>query len=103
MIARISVEESACGECRCYSPANRAIGAKSARASIFREASSPSSCCPVVIAGDGFTQTTFNIFDHALDEVRSEPRWQAARDASINHAAKCQTCKFLNVCGGGYL
>lgn len=55
------------------------------------------------IAGDGFTQTTFNIFDHALDEVRNEPRWQAARDASINLAAKCQKCKFLNACGGGYL
>ena len=55
------------------------------------------------IAGDGFTQTTFNIFDHALDEVRNEPRWQAARDASINLAAKCRACKFMNACGGGYL
>ena len=55
------------------------------------------------IAGDGFTRTTFNIFDHALDEVRSEPRWQAARDASINLAAKCQKCKFMKACGGGYL
>ncbi len=55
------------------------------------------------IAGDGFTQTTFNIFDHALDDVRKEPRWQAARDASVNLAAKCQACKFMNACGGGYL
>jgi uncharacterized protein len=55
------------------------------------------------IAGDGFTQTTFNIFDHALDEVRNEPRWQAARAASINLAAKCQRCEFMNACGGGYL
>jgi hypothetical protein len=31
------------------------------------------------IAGDGFTQTRFNIFDHAIDEVRNEPRWKAAR------------------------
>ena len=55
------------------------------------------------IAGDGFTQTTFNIFDHPLNEVRNEPRWRAARDASINLAAKCKSCKFMNVCGGGYL
>jgi uncharacterized protein len=55
------------------------------------------------IAGKGVTQTTFNIFDHALDEVRNEPRWQAARDASINLAAKCRACKFMNACGGGYL
>ena len=55
------------------------------------------------IAGDGFTQTKFNIFDHALDDVRGEQRWQAARDASINLAAKCRQCKFMNACGGGYL
>jgi uncharacterized protein len=55
------------------------------------------------IAGDGFTRTTFNVFDHPLDEVRNEPHWQAARDASINLAAKCRSCKFMNACGGGYL
>ena len=55
------------------------------------------------IAGDGLTRTKFNIFDHALDDVRNEPRWRAARDASINLAAKCRSCKFMNACGGGYL
>ena len=55
------------------------------------------------IAGDGTTQTTFNIFDHALDDVRSEHRWKAARDASIHLCAKCQQCRFMNACGGGYL
>jgi radical SAM protein with 4Fe4S-binding SPASM domain len=55
------------------------------------------------IAGDGFTQTRFNIFEHAIDEVRNEPRWKAARDASINLCDKCRQCKFMNACGGGYL
>jgi uncharacterized protein len=55
------------------------------------------------IAGDGFTKTSFNIFEHTLDEVRSEPRWKAAREASINLSAKCRQCKFMNACGGGYL
>jgi uncharacterized protein len=55
------------------------------------------------IAGDGFTQTTFNIFENAIDEVRNEPRWKAARDASINLCEKCRQCKFMNACGGGYL
>jgi uncharacterized protein len=55
------------------------------------------------IAGDGFTTTSFNIFEHALDEVRNEPGWKAARDASINLSAKCRQCKFMNACGGGYL
>jgi len=55
------------------------------------------------IAGDGITQTTFNIFDHALDDVRNDPLWKAARDASISLCEKCRQCKFMNACGGGYL
>ena len=55
------------------------------------------------IAGDGSSETRFNIFEHAIDEVRNEPRWRAARDASINLCAKCSQCKFMNACGGGYL
>ena len=55
------------------------------------------------IAGDGFTHTRFNIFEHPIDEVRNEPRWKAARDASINLCETCRRCKFMNACGGGYL
>jgi uncharacterized protein len=55
------------------------------------------------IAGDGSTQTTFNIFEHAIDDVRNERLWKAARDASINLCEKCRQCKFMNACGGGYL
>jgi uncharacterized protein len=55
------------------------------------------------IAGDGVTQTTFNIFEHAIDEVRNEPGWKAARDASIDLCEKCRQCKFMDACGGGYL
>jgi uncharacterized protein len=55
------------------------------------------------IAGDGFTRTKFNIFEHPIDAVRNEPRWMAARDASINLCEKCRQCKFMNACGGGYL
>lgn len=55
------------------------------------------------IAGNGATRTTFNIFEHAIDDVRREPGWQAAREASINLCDKCRRCKFMNACGGGYL
>lgn len=55
------------------------------------------------IAGDGSNHTRFNIFEHAIDDVRTEPRWKAARDASIQLAEKCRQCKFMNACGGGYL
>jgi uncharacterized protein len=55
------------------------------------------------IVGDGSTRATFNIFEHAIDEIRNEPQWKAARDASINLCEKCKQCKFMNACGGGYL
>ena len=55
------------------------------------------------IAGSGATQTTFNIFEHAIDDVRNEPRWKAAREASINLCEKCRRCTFRDACGGGYL
>ena len=51
----------------------------------------------------GVSQTTFSLFTHAIDEIRNEPRWKAARDASINLCGKCRQCKFMNACGGGYL
>jgi uncharacterized protein len=55
------------------------------------------------IAGNGVNQTAFNIFAHPIDAVRNEPRWQAAREASINLCEKCRRCKFMHACGGGYL
>ena len=55
------------------------------------------------IAGDGVTQTTFNIFEHAIDDVRNEPLWKEAREASVNLCEKCRQCRFMNACGGGYL
>jgi uncharacterized protein len=55
------------------------------------------------IAGHGSTRAMFNIFEHAIDEIRNEPQWKAARDASINLCEKCRQCKFMTACGGGYL
>ncbi len=55
------------------------------------------------IAGAASTRTGCNIFDHPIDDIRGEPRWQAAREASINICETCRRCKFVNACGGGYL
>jgi len=55
------------------------------------------------IAGNGVTKTNFNIFDSTIDEVRHDPRWMAAREASINLCEQCRNCKFMSACGGGYL
>jgi hypothetical protein len=43
------LEESACGECRCERPADRALGAECAGASVLGEASPSSPCCAVAI------------------------------------------------------
>jgi uncharacterized protein len=55
------------------------------------------------IAGDGSTQTTFNIFDNTLEDIKCEPRWSMTREASLNLSDKCKQCRFLEPCGGGYL
>jgi uncharacterized protein len=55
------------------------------------------------ITGDRPAATAFSIFDNALEDIRHEPRWQAARAASMDLADKCRQCKFVNACGGGYL
>ena len=49
MRARITMEESACGEYRCERSADRAVSAESAGASVPREASSSSSCRALAI------------------------------------------------------
>src|ERR1700716_3338772 len=49
IIARISIEESGCGEHRRERPANRAVGAECAGADVLGEASPPSPCCAVAI------------------------------------------------------
>jgi uncharacterized protein len=55
------------------------------------------------IAGTGSTATTCNIFDNAIEDIKNEPRWQAARTASLDLCEKCKQCKFMRACGGGYL
>jgi len=55
------------------------------------------------IAGDGSTQTCFNIFDNTIEDIKDEPRWKAARHASFNLCDKCNKCQFFEACGGGYL
>jgi uncharacterized protein len=55
------------------------------------------------IAGDGSTRTSFNIFENAIEEIKCEPRWKAARDASLNLCEKCKQCRYMQACGGGYL
>lgn len=55
------------------------------------------------IAGDGATQTSFNIFDNTIEDIKDEPGWKAARHASLNLSDKCNKCQFFGACGAGYL
>src|SRR5205085_1175267 len=49
------------------------------------------------IAGRGSTLTSFNIFDNAIEDVKKESHWKAARDASLDLSEKCRQCKFVEV------
>lgn len=55
------------------------------------------------IAGNGSTKTLFNIFNNAIEDIKNEPRWNSAREASLNLSDKCRHCRFIEACGGGYL
>jgi uncharacterized protein len=55
------------------------------------------------IAGNGSTLSPFNIFDDPIDAIKTDPRWSAAREASLDLADKCRQCQFLHACGGGYM
>jgi uncharacterized protein len=55
------------------------------------------------IAGHGSTATSLNIFKNTIEDIKHEPRWLAARAASLKLCDKCERCKFRAACGGGYL
>jgi uncharacterized protein len=55
------------------------------------------------IAGNGSTTTSFNIFDNGFEDIKTDPQWLAAREASLNLPQKCRECPFVLACGGGYL
>jgi len=55
------------------------------------------------IAGEASTHTSYNLFQNSIEDIKGEPRWQAALSASLNLCEKCRDCKFMQACGGGYL
>ena len=55
------------------------------------------------ITGEGATRASTNIFDNAIEDIKRDPRWQAARQASIDLCETCQACPYMHACGGGYL
>ncbi len=55
------------------------------------------------IAGVGSTASNMNVGSNALQDVQNDPIWREAFQASLNLCKTCQSCEFLDSCGGGHL
>lgn len=52
-------------------------------------------------AGDASTRTRVNIFEHDFHAIQADPLWREVYEASTTLASKCQSCPFVQACGGG--
>jgi uncharacterized protein len=55
------------------------------------------------IAGDGSTASKTDVHHNAIKDVRSDPVWREAYDASTRLCDTCLRCEYLDACGGGHL
>jgi uncharacterized protein len=55
------------------------------------------------IAGYGSTASKTHVNTNAIKDVQNDPVWHEAYEASTNLNETCQTCEFLDACGGGHL
>ena len=55
------------------------------------------------ITGDGSTKTDTSVFNHGLQGAQSDPRWLGAYEASLSLCDTCQSCEYMDACGGGHL
>lgn len=55
------------------------------------------------ISGADQTNTNVNLYKNDIQEILNDPTWVEAYRASINLPDDCMSCKYKNVCGGGYL
>ena len=55
------------------------------------------------IAGDGSTKTDCSIFKNAIQDIKDDPRWREAFEASLRVCDTCLNCEFFDACGGGHL
>jgi uncharacterized protein len=55
------------------------------------------------IAGDGSTASKINVRSNAIKEVRDDPVWREAYEASTHLCDTCLKCEYLDACGGGHL
>ncbi len=55
------------------------------------------------IAGDGSTASKTHVRSNAIKDVRNDPVWREAYEASTTLCETCRKCEFLDACGGGHL
>jgi uncharacterized protein len=55
------------------------------------------------IAGDGSTASKTNVLANAINDVRNDPVWREAYEASTHLCDTCLECEYLDACGGGHL
>ena len=55
------------------------------------------------IAGNGSTASKLNVSSNAIKEVRTDPIWREAFEASTHLCDTCMSCEYLDSCGGGHL
>jgi uncharacterized protein len=55
------------------------------------------------IAGDGSTASKINVRGNAIKDVRNDPVWREAYEASTHLCDTCLKCEYLDACGGGHL
>jgi uncharacterized protein len=55
------------------------------------------------ITGDGATASKLNVRSNAIKDVRTDPVWRQAFEASTHLCDTCMSCEYLDSCGGGHL
>jgi uncharacterized protein len=55
------------------------------------------------ISGHRSTKTSYDIFNHGLDDIRDDPLWREVWQASLTLAAPCEPCLYRTACGGGHI
>jgi uncharacterized protein len=55
------------------------------------------------IAGNGSTASKLNVRSNAIRDVRTDPVWREAFEASTHLCDTCLKCEYLDACGGGHL
>jgi uncharacterized protein len=55
------------------------------------------------IAGNGSTASKTNVRSNPIKDVREDPVWREAFEASTHLCETCLKCEYLDACGGGHL